>query len=188
VGTRDRSDFFPCDHEYFNFRGSKFSRSRGAFVKVPYFLSRHVPGPLRHYLTATAPETRDTAIRDLENRESGRACQPGELDGKDWALLEKVVAGFETVGELPQGRLQVVRGSFGFSGQAWAHAVRPYKENRQATATSVYVTRSVHVVDNLKTMPAPTLCVPQAAQPLACGANTWGTTASCDALHLAPGR
>jgi methionyl-tRNA synthetase len=49
-----------CDHEYLNFRGGKCSKSRGAFVDVPYFLSRYDPDPLRYYLTATAPETRDT--------------------------------------------------------------------------------------------------------------------------------
>jgi len=27
---------------------------------MPYFLSRYDPDPLRYYLTATAPETRDT--------------------------------------------------------------------------------------------------------------------------------
>jgi hypothetical protein len=36
------------------------SKSRGAFVEVPYFLSKYDPDPLRFYLTATAPETRDT--------------------------------------------------------------------------------------------------------------------------------
>ena len=42
------------------FKGSKFSKSRGAAVDVPYFLSRYDPDALRYYLTATAPETRDT--------------------------------------------------------------------------------------------------------------------------------
>jgi len=36
------------------------SKSRGAFVEVPYFLSKYDPDALRFYLTATAPETRDT--------------------------------------------------------------------------------------------------------------------------------
>jgi len=49
-----------CDHEYLNFRGGKFSKSRGAAVDVPYFLSRYDPDALRYYLTVTAPETRDT--------------------------------------------------------------------------------------------------------------------------------
>ena len=52
--------FVHCDHEYLNFRGGKFSKSRGAFVDVPYSLSRYDPDPSRYYLTATAPETRDT--------------------------------------------------------------------------------------------------------------------------------
>ena len=53
-------DFVPCDHEYLNFTGGKFSKSRGAFVEVPYFVSKYDPDALRFYLTATAPETRDT--------------------------------------------------------------------------------------------------------------------------------
>jgi methionyl-tRNA synthetase len=52
--------FVPCDHEYLNFKGAKLSKSRGAFVEVPYFLSKYDPDALRFYLTATAPETRDT--------------------------------------------------------------------------------------------------------------------------------
>ena len=53
----------PCDQEYPNFRGGKFSKSRGAFVDVPYFLSKYDPDRAhgwRPYLTAAAPETRDT--------------------------------------------------------------------------------------------------------------------------------
>jgi hypothetical protein len=47
-------------HEYLNFEGTKLSKSRGTAVEVPYFLSKYDPDPLRFYLTATAPETRDT--------------------------------------------------------------------------------------------------------------------------------
>jgi methionyl-tRNA synthetase len=43
-----------------NFKGTKFSKSRSAAVDVPTFLSRYDPDPLRFYLTAVAPETRDT--------------------------------------------------------------------------------------------------------------------------------
>jgi len=46
--------------EYLNFTGSKLSKSRGAFVEVPYFPSKYDPDALRFYLAATAPETRDT--------------------------------------------------------------------------------------------------------------------------------
>jgi methionyl-tRNA synthetase len=48
------------DHEYLNFKGGKFSKSCGAAVEVPYFLSKYDLDALRFYLTATAPETRDT--------------------------------------------------------------------------------------------------------------------------------
>jgi leucyl-tRNA synthetase len=64
--------FVPCDHEYLNFRGGKFSKSRSAAVDVPYYLSKYDPDPLRFYLTATAPETRDT-----------EACPEG-LEGIAW--------------------------------------------------------------------------------------------------------
>ena len=114
-----------CDHECLNFRGGKFSKSRGAAVEVPYFLSKYDPDALRFYLTATAPETRDTEFSwedfvernnnelvatwgNLANRMlsfaykrfDGVVPEPGELDDEDHALLEKVEAGFETVGEL----------------------------------------------------------------------------------------
>jgi methionyl-tRNA synthetase len=52
--------FPPFDNEYLSFRGTKLCKSRGAFVEVSYFLSKYDPDPLRFYLTATAPETRDT--------------------------------------------------------------------------------------------------------------------------------
>ena len=55
-----QENFVPCDHQYLNFKGDKFSKSRGAFVEVPCFLSKYDPDALRFYLTATAPETRDT--------------------------------------------------------------------------------------------------------------------------------
>jgi hypothetical protein len=118
--------FVPCDHEYLNFRGGKFSKSRGAAVDMPYYLSKYDPDPLRFYLTATAPETRDTEFSwedfvernnnelvatwgNLANRMlsfaykrfDGQVPEPGELDDEDGALLERVEAGFETVGWMP---------------------------------------------------------------------------------------
>jgi methionyl-tRNA synthetase len=100
-------------------------------VEVPYFLSKYDPDALRFYLTAVAPETRDTEFswedfvernnnelvatwgnlgqrpRDLgfmlsfaDKRFDGKVPEPGELDDEDRALLEKVEAGFQTVGEL----------------------------------------------------------------------------------------
>ncbi len=43
----EQKGFVPCDHEYLNFKGGKFSRSRGAAVDVPCFLSKYEPDPLR---------------------------------------------------------------------------------------------------------------------------------------------
>jgi methionyl-tRNA synthetase len=56
----ERKGFVPCDLEYLNFKGAKLSKSRGTAVEVPYFLSKYDPDALRFYLTAVAPETRDT--------------------------------------------------------------------------------------------------------------------------------
>ena len=100
-------------------------------MEVPYFLSKYDPDALRFYLTATAPETRDTEFswEDFVERNNnelvatwgnlgqrprvlgfmlsfaykrfdGVVPEPGELDDEDRALLEKVEAGFETVGDL----------------------------------------------------------------------------------------
>jgi methionyl-tRNA synthetase len=52
--------FVPCNHEYLNYRGGKFSKSRARTVDVPYFLSKYEPDALGFCLTAVSPETRDT--------------------------------------------------------------------------------------------------------------------------------
>jgi methionyl-tRNA synthetase len=176
-----------CDHEYLNFRGGKFSKSRGASVDVPYFLSRYDPDALRYYLTATAPETRDTEFSwedfvernnnelvatwgNLANRMlsfaykrfEGRVPEPGEFDAEDQALLEKVEAGFDTVGELYNAckfraalgeALALAREANGYLDRKapWFQI----KENPEAAATTVYVI--LRVVDNLKTILAPIL-------------------------------
>jgi len=108
-------------------------------VEVPHFLEKYDPDALRFYLTATAPETRDTEFSwedfvernnnelvatwgNLGQRPSGLGFmlsfaykrfdgvvpEPGDpsspsgqgFDAEDRALLEKVEAGFETVGAL----------------------------------------------------------------------------------------
>jgi len=83
-----------CDHEYLSFRGGKFSKSRGAFVEVPYFLSQYDPDPLRFYLTATAPETRGTEACPTRSRRAG------SLAGSRWWSTRKRPA---TAGCAPTG-------------------------------------------------------------------------------------
>jgi methionyl-tRNA synthetase len=164
-------------------------------VDVPYFLSKYDPDPLRFYLTATAPETRDTefswedfvernnnelvatwgnlASRMLSfayKRFDGVVPEPGELDAEDRALLEKVEAGFETVGELYNAckfraalhaALALAREANGYTFATLSAGLdrkAPWfqiKEDPKAAATSVYVI--LRVVDNLKTILAPIL-------------------------------
>jgi methionyl-tRNA synthetase len=171
-------------------------------VDVPYFLSRYDPDPLRYYLTATAPETRDTEFSwedfvernnnelvatwgNLANRMlsfaykrfDGKVPEPGDplsssgqgLDAEDRALLEKVEAGFETVGALYNAcKFRAALGeALALAREANGYPDRkaPWfliKEDRQAAATSVYVI--LRVVDNLKTILAPVL--PHTAQKL----------------------
>jgi methionyl-tRNA synthetase len=177
-----------------NFHGGKFSKSRGGTVDVPYFLSRYDPDPLRFFLTAVAPETRDTEFSwedfvernnnelvatwgNLANRMlsfatkrfDGRVPEPGELDDEDRALLDKVEAGFETVGELYNAckfraalgeALALAREANGYLDRKapWFQI----KEDRPAAATTVYVI--LRAIDNLKTILAPIL--PHTAQRL----------------------
>ena len=128
--------------------------------------------------------TRSVANRMLSfayKRFDGRVPQPGELDDEDRALLEKVEAGFQTVGDLyaackfraalgeAMGLAREANGYTFATLSAGLDRKAPWfqiKEDPQAAATTVYVTRSVRVVDNLKTILAPTLCVPHAAQRL----------------------
>jgi methionyl-tRNA synthetase len=182
-------------------------------VEVPYFLSKYDPDALRFYLTATAPETRDTptavllgGFRRAEQqrvgghlgplrvanrmlsfaykRFDGVVPEPGELDDEDRALLEKVEAGFETVGDLYNAckfraalgeALALAREANGYLDRKapWFQI----KEDREAAATSVYVTRSVRVVDNLKSILSPIL--PHTAQKLheylGCEGQLFGT-------------
>jgi methionyl-tRNA synthetase len=163
-------------------------------VEVPYFLSKYDPDALRFYLTATAPETRDTEFSwedfvernnnelvatwgNLANRMlsfaykrfDGRVPEPDELDDEDRALLEKVEAGFQTVGDLYDAchfraalgeALALAREANGYLDRKapWFQI----KEDPQAAATTVYVI--LRVVDNLKTILAPIL--PHMAQKL----------------------
>jgi hypothetical protein len=70
----DQRDFPPCVQEYLNFKGGKFSKSRGGAVEVPYFLSKYDPDALRCYLTAVAPETRDTEFAWEDFVERNNPC------------------------------------------------------------------------------------------------------------------
>ena len=111
-------------NEFMNMEGQKISGSRNWAVWGLDFLSRYDPDPLRYYLTANMPESKDTDwdwgdfVRrnnnelvatwgNLANRVLAFAYKnwgevvptPGELRPADRELLEVVEAGFKSVGD-----------------------------------------------------------------------------------------
>jgi methionyl-tRNA synthetase len=110
-------------------------------------------------------------------RFDGVVPEPGALDAEDRALLEKVEAGFETVGALYNAcKFRAALGeAMGLAREANGYTFTTFsagldrkapwfqiKEDKAAAATSVYVI--LRVVDNLKTILAPVL--PHTAQKL----------------------
>jgi methionyl-tRNA synthetase len=115
-------------NEFMNIEGAQFSKSRNWAVWLPDILERYDPDPIRYYVTAVMPETRDSDFSwedfvrrnndelvgtwgNLANRVlsfaykhwDGRVPEPGELRPDDQQLLDQVEGGFETVGNLLEG-------------------------------------------------------------------------------------
>ena len=112
-------------NEFLNMEGKKISGSRNWVVDGLDFLSRYDPDPLRYYLTANMPETRDADWEwkefvtrnnnelvatwgNLVNRVlsfahkqwEGKIPDPGDLRPEDKAILEIIQKGFEKAGDL----------------------------------------------------------------------------------------
>lgn len=112
-------------NEFLNMEGKKISGSRNWVVDGLDFLSRYDPDPLRYYLTANMPETRDTdweweefvtrnnnelvatwgnlvnrVLSFAHNQWEGKIPDPGDLRPEDKQILEVIQAGFEKVGDL----------------------------------------------------------------------------------------
>jgi methionyl-tRNA synthetase len=112
-------------NEFLNLEGQQFSTSRNWAIWLPDYLDRYAPDPLRYYLTAIAPETRDSEFTwagyvernnnelvatwgNLVNRVisfanrhwDGVVPQPGELADRDRELLDTIERGFALVGDL----------------------------------------------------------------------------------------
>lgn len=126
----DQSKFLnlPYDvpsNEYLSMEGKKLSTSRNWAIWAPDLLERFDPDPVRFYLSAIAPETRDTdfTFEDLVRRNNdelvaawgnlvnrvlgfaykrfdGQVPTPQPLDEADRQILAEVEAGFQTVGDL----------------------------------------------------------------------------------------
>jgi len=111
-------------NEFMNLEGRKISGSRNWAVWVDDILTRYDPDPIRYYLTAAAPETRDTDftwdgfLRHNNNelvatwgnlvhrvltftyrRFDGQVPAPGELDVQDRSLLAQLEEAFEVIGQ-----------------------------------------------------------------------------------------
>ncbi len=111
--------------EFLNLESAQFSRSRAWAIWVPEFLSRYDADPLRYYLTANAPEQRDTEFTwhdfvrrnndelvatwgNLVNRSlsftskhfEGKVPQPGLMTQSDAKLLAQIDVSFEPIGDL----------------------------------------------------------------------------------------
>jgi methionyl-tRNA synthetase len=111
-------------NEFMNLEGQKISGSRNWAVWGLDFLSRYDPDPLRYYLTANMPESKDTdwdwqeflnrnnnelvaTWGNLANRVlsfaykhwEGVVPEPGELRPEDKEILAVVESGFQVVGE-----------------------------------------------------------------------------------------
>ena len=167
-------------NEYLNLEGQKLSVSRNFAVWLPDYLSRYDPDPLRYYLTVNAPENRDTDFSwydfwrknndellatwgNLAHRVltftyrnfDQKVPEPGELDDEDRAILQKVEAAFEPVGELIgtasfKAALGEVMG-VAHEANRYLDEKEPWKvikEDRQAAATTMYVI--LGVINSLK--------------------------------------
>jgi methionyl-tRNA synthetase len=115
-------------NEFMNMEGRKISGSQNWGVWMLDALERHDPDPLRYYLTAVMPETRDSdwswegyvernnnelvanwgnlanrVLNMIQRYFAGVVPDPGPLAEQDVALLAAIDAGFATVGELFDG-------------------------------------------------------------------------------------
>jgi methionyl-tRNA synthetase len=174
-------------NEFMNIEGAQFSKSRNWAIWLPDILERYHPDAIRFYVAAAMPEARDSdfswsefvrrnndelvaAWGNLANRVlsfaykqwEGVVPEPGELRPDDRALLEKIEAGFDTIGtKLAEVKLRaalnealaLARDVNAYLDQApWFSVI---KEDRQAAATTVYT--ALRAIDSLKILFSPFL-------------------------------
>jgi methionyl-tRNA synthetase len=127
-GAPDQRYNLPYDvpaNNFLNLEGKQLSKSRGWYISAPDLLERYDPDAIRYYLTATAPETKDSdwdwegflnrtnnellaKWGNLANRVLSFASkhfesqvpQPQALRPIDEALIAKIEAGLEEVSQL----------------------------------------------------------------------------------------
>ena len=174
-------------NEFMNIEGAQFSKSRNWAVWLPDMLENYHPDAIRFYVAAAMPEARDTdfswsefvrrnndelvaAWGNLANRVlsfaykqwEGHVPEPGELRPDDRALIEKIEAGFDSIGDMLaevklraalNEALALTRDVNAYLDQApWFSVI---KEDRQAAATTVYT--ALRAIDSLKILFSPFL-------------------------------
>jgi methionyl-tRNA synthetase len=174
-------------NEFMNMEGRKISGSHNWGVWMLDALTRHDPDPLRYYLAAVMPETRDSdwswdgyvernnaelvanwgnlanrVLQMIQRYFDGVVPEPGELGGRDEALLATVDAAFATVGELYdacrfRAALQEILAVSTRVNQ-YLEETSPWltaKSDRAATGRSLYT--ALQAVNGLKVLFAPVL-------------------------------
>ncbi|MBN1935187.1 MAG: methionine--tRNA ligase [Anaerolineae bacterium] len=174
-------------NEFLNMESRKVSGSRNWAVWVLDYLQRYDPDPLRYYLTAIAPESKDADFTwegfvqrnndelvatwgNLANRVlsfcyrrfDGKVPEPGELDEADKVLLGTVEAGFAAVGALLDGcKFRAALGEV----MNLAREVNRYLDEKapwftiksDVQAAATSVYVALRAIDSLKTMFTPFL-------------------------------
>jgi methionyl-tRNA synthetase len=174
-------------NEFLNLEGKAMSGSRNWAVWVDDFLTRYDPDPLRYYLTAIAPETRDTDFAwadfmrrnndelvatwgNLVNRVLSFAYKnfegcipvPGLMEQRDAAILAQVDASFKPIAELYE--MCRFRAALGET-MALARDLNVYLDTKapwfqikqDKTAAGTTVYVALRAIDSLKTLFAPVL-------------------------------
>jgi methionyl-tRNA synthetase len=174
-------------NEFLNLEGAQFSTSRDWAVRLPDYLERYAPDPLRYYLTSIAPETGDSeftwqgfvehnnnevlatwgnlvqrVISFAYSRWDEQVPTPGPLDERDTALLDRIAAGFDQVGDLYartkfKAALQETMG-LARTVNRYLDEKAPWfqiKTDREKAATTIFV--ALRAIDSLKILFAPVL-------------------------------
>ncbi len=173
--------------EFMNLEGEKMSTSQNWALWMPEVEDRYQPDALRYYLTAVAPETRDSdwswgdfvsrvnnelvatygnlahRVLTFTNRNfEGKVPGPGEFDEKDRALLAEREAAFNRVTELLAGAhfRDALKEALALSGAAnrYLDEKAPWKAFKtDKTAAGTSLFVVIQVLNALKVMTYPFL-------------------------------
>ncbi|MDZ7843593.1 MAG: methionine--tRNA ligase [Anaerolineales bacterium] len=174
-------------NEFLNLQGKKISGSRNWVVDAADFLTRYDPDPLRYYLTAIMPETRDTdwdwhefvarnnnelvaTWGNLVNRVlsfafknwEGKVPEPGGLRPEDRTILDRVSRGFKEVGEnYDQVKLRAaLKGALGLASEVnkYLDEQAPWFEIKEdKKEAAATIHTALKAIDSIKILLAPVL-------------------------------